>query len=301
MTGGYMPPDTAPPVAPIPSEKKTCGLVMPISSMPGCSAEHWAEVRSIIDEAVKQIEEPKFDVRLVSDADDAGVIQKRIVQNVYTSDIIVCDVSAKNSNVMFELGLRLAFDKPVVLIKDDQTDYSFDTGIIEHISYPRDLRFAKIMQFKKSLADKVLATYKASQDPQHSSFLKNFGTFHVKALAESDATPDRVVLEMLQDLQLEVGRIRRDVSRRGAYVRPPSRITTPSESDLKEVEARGRLMKLLEKYMTEQGIKDVKSLGADEKFSTWLVRELPAHAWFTSAEDFNRAIDEAISVKELIG
>jgi hypothetical protein len=34
---------------------------------------------------------------------------------------------------MFELGMRLAFDKPTVIIKDDKTDYMFDTGIIEHV------------------------------------------------------------------------------------------------------------------------------------------------------------------------
>ena len=130
-----------------PKEKSvTCGLVMPISAIDGCSADHWSEVKSIVTESIEVISEQKFVVRLVSDADDVGVIQKRIVQNIYSSDVIVCDVSGKNPNVMFELGLRLAFDKPTVIIKDDKTDYAFDTAIIEHLSYPRDLRFAKIVR-----------------------------------------------------------------------------------------------------------------------------------------------------------
>ena len=111
----------------------TCGLVMPISAIDGATADHWAEVKAIITEAVEAIDEVKFTVRLVSDADEIGVIQKRIVQNIYTSDIIACDVSGKNPNVMFELGMRLAFDKATVIVKDDKTDYSFDTGIIEHV------------------------------------------------------------------------------------------------------------------------------------------------------------------------
>jgi len=32
---------------------------------------------------------------------------------------------------MFELGLRLAFDKPAIIVKDDNTSYSFDTAPIE--------------------------------------------------------------------------------------------------------------------------------------------------------------------------
>ena len=152
------------PKGPDPIEKPaemTCGLIMPISTLDGCTAEHWAEVKSIIIEAVEAVESPTFVARLVSDADEVGVIQKRIVQNVYNSTIVVCDVSGKNPNVMFELGLRLAFDKPTVIIKDDKTEYSFDTGVIEHVPYPRDLRFAKVMEFKKRLTEKISNTYKS--------------------------------------------------------------------------------------------------------------------------------------------
>jgi hypothetical protein len=73
----------------------TCGLIMPISALDGCPAEHWSDVKTIITEAAESISDPKFVVSLVSDADDIGVIQKRIVQNTYNSDIIICDVSGK--------------------------------------------------------------------------------------------------------------------------------------------------------------------------------------------------------------
>ncbi len=55
--------------------------------------------------------------------------------------IVVCDISARNANVMFELGMRLAFDKPTVIIKDERTPYSFDISSIEHLDYPSDLRY----------------------------------------------------------------------------------------------------------------------------------------------------------------
>lgn len=182
---------------------------MPISALGECSAEHWLEVKQVIVDAVESIEELRFTPRLVSDADEVGVIQKRIIQNVYNSTIVVCDVSGKNPNVMFELGLRLAFDKPTVIIKDDKTDYSFDTGVIEHVAYPRDLRFSKIVDFKKKLADKVLHTYKASVgDPGHSPFLKSFGQFHIASLPQTETSADGVIMEMLSDLFQEVRAIK---------------------------------------------------------------------------------------------
>src|ERR1019366_7659753 len=101
-------------------------------------------------------------------------IHKTIVQNLYDNPLVICDVSSKNPNVMFELGIRLAFDKPTIIVKDDATTYSFDTASIEHIPYPRDLRFGKIVEFKAKLAGKVAATLEASKDPGYSTFLKNF-------------------------------------------------------------------------------------------------------------------------------
>jgi hypothetical protein len=112
-------------------ERVRVGIVMPIDEWDNCPSLHWTEVRTIISEAVRSIDKPTFEPSLVSQAPDVGLIQKRIVTNLYEMDIVICDVSGRNPNVMFELGMRLAFDKPVVLLKDEQTAYSFDSSPIE--------------------------------------------------------------------------------------------------------------------------------------------------------------------------
>ena len=189
-------------------QKLTCGLVMPISAIDGLMAEHWVEVQNILRESLEAIAGYECVVNLVSDADDVGVIQKRIVQNIYDSDVVVCDVSGKNPNVMFELGLRLAFDKATVIVKDDKTDYLFDTGVIEHLSYPRDLRFSQIVAFKRKLATKVVATYEAAlNDPEHSTFLKSFGKFKVAKLSEDEVSAERLLIDMVAELQGQVASI----------------------------------------------------------------------------------------------
>ena len=43
-----------------------CGVVMPISSLPGCSAEHWVEVKHILFETVLSIGGQGFTPQLVS-------------------------------------------------------------------------------------------------------------------------------------------------------------------------------------------------------------------------------------------
>ncbi len=187
-----------------PEDKKVCGIVMPISAHDTCSEHHWADVKSIISEA---IESAGFKPNLVSDAAETGVIQKRIVQNLYDNPVVVCDVSGKNPNVMFELGMRLAFDKPTIIIKDDKTSYSFDTQVIEHLGYPRDLRFGSIVDFKKKLAEKIKAIAKvSSEDPDHSVFLKNFGTFKVAKINQKEVTKDDYMLAQLEEMKELIAR-----------------------------------------------------------------------------------------------
>ncbi len=166
-----------------PEAKPTCGIVMPISEIDGCDTTHWKNVLEILKDAA---EAAGFAARLVSDSDDIGVIQANIIQSLYDSDIVLCDVSGKNANVMFELGLRLAFDKPVVVVKDDLTGYSFDTSPIEHIEYPRSLHYHKIVDFKKGLKGKLEKTCEAAKSSDHKSFLKYFGKFEVTGLSTTE-------------------------------------------------------------------------------------------------------------------
>jgi len=183
--------------------KEICGIVMPISSIDGCDESHWIDVQKVIRDSIESAE---MEARLVSDADDIGVIQKRIVQNLYDDPIIVCDVSGKNPNVMFELGMRLAFDKPTIIIKDDQTSYSFDTSPIEHLEYPRDLRFNRIIEFKEKLRGKIQNTLKkARSDQDYTPFLGHYGTFKAVTLDEKEGSVSEVLLEEFRELRLLVG------------------------------------------------------------------------------------------------
>jgi hypothetical protein len=186
-------------------ERPICGIVMPISAADGCTEAHWSEVLEIITDVA---ERAGFEANLVSNADDVGIIQKRIIQNLYDNPIVVCDVSGKNPNVMFELGIRLAFDKPTVIIKDDKTAYSFDTAPIEHIEYPRDLRFSKIVEFKQRLQEKISSTHRrAKSDERFTTFLKHFGEFKVVNLDKKEISGQDFIIEELRSVRTALRRL----------------------------------------------------------------------------------------------
>ncbi|MHC5169667.1 hypothetical protein ACVIAJ_04735 [Acinetobacter johnsonii] len=171
-------------------KRLTCGIIMPIATMSSdYTADHWSDVRYILHKA---IEKAGFIPRIVSDSEESTVIHGSIINNIYNDAIVVCDVSNKNANVMFELGMRLAFNKPVVIVKDDKTDYSFDTGNIQHEPYRKDLRHSTVEKFIDDLSRKIIKTFQASQKEDYQSFLSYFGKFEVakvenKSIAESEA------------------------------------------------------------------------------------------------------------------
>lgn len=211
-----------PEAAEVGTEKQLkCGLVMPISAIDSYSESHWAEVKKIIIEALQGT---NFTVELVSDADDVGVIQNRIVSNLYSSDIVICDVSAKNPNVMFELGMRLAFDKPTIIIKDDRTNYTFDTSVIEHIGYRSDLHYPSIVEFKTILRKKVEHTYLKSQGEGYTTFLKHFGSFKIATVPERVISSDDFVVNSLEKLTATV----RNIELKLNYAGSPTGHKSPS-------------------------------------------------------------------------
>ena len=181
----------------------TCGVIMPISGNDECDAQHWSNVKEII---FSVIEEAEMTPNLVSDSLETGVIQKSIVQNIYTNEIVICDVSCKNPNVMLELGMRLAFDKPVIIVKDDKTNYSFDSSPIFHLNYPRDLRYNLINEFRDNLLSKVVETKSGTNK---NSFLKSFGSFKVAEISSESAPISDIILDEIRGLKSALGSVAR--------------------------------------------------------------------------------------------
>lgn len=58
------------------------------------------------------------------------VIQATIINDLDAADLVIVDLTEHNPNVLFELGIRIAFDKPVCIIRASGTSAIFD---IDHM------------------------------------------------------------------------------------------------------------------------------------------------------------------------
>lgn len=268
-------------------ELEKCGIIMPISELDGCNELHWREVKNILYDAIRNA---GFEAELVSEADDVGIIQKRIIQNIYENPIVVCDVSGKNPNVMFELGLRLAFDKPTIIVKDDKTNYSFDTSPIEHLTYPRDLRYSRIVEFKEKLSLKIKGTYeKSCSDATYTTFLKNFGEFTSPKIDTKEISKEDFIIDELKQLKKELS----SYGRRQMELLDRNERFVIKERDLREREIKHEIEAIIMNELANyKNITQEYDLSEAKKiiYSNTPVKELASRIGLSSAY-LNRLID----------
>lgn len=138
---------------------KSCFVMMPISDVVGYPLGHFKDVyEQVIRPAV---EAAGYKSELATSTNSAHMIQLDIIQKVATADLCICDLSTNNPNVLFEYGIRQAFDKPTVLIKDDRTDRLFDISGFRCVDYKHSLRITEakeaIVQITSAIVDTVNA------------------------------------------------------------------------------------------------------------------------------------------------
>lgn len=120
------------------SEKPICFVVMPISDPDGYAQGHFARVyEHLLKPAIVAA---GYEPVRADDTNKTDYIVVGIIKRVVESAIVLCDYSSRNPNVMYELGIRHAFNLPVVLIKDRATEKVFDIQGLRYIEYDETLR-----------------------------------------------------------------------------------------------------------------------------------------------------------------
>jgi hypothetical protein len=88
------------------------------------------------------------------------VIQSTIVNDLLEADLVVADLSEQNPNVLFELGLRMAYDKPIALIRARGTGAIFDVdNMLRVFDYDPNLWTSTIERDLPKMADHIKASW----------------------------------------------------------------------------------------------------------------------------------------------
>lgn len=127
-----------------PKQPKRCFVIMPISDAEPYPAGHWQRVyKHLISPSCQAA---GFEPILASEIQQTNFIALDILQRIISSEIVLCDLSSRNPNVFYELGIRQAFDKPAVLIKDTITPRVFDIQGLRDVEYDHSLRIDNMFE-----------------------------------------------------------------------------------------------------------------------------------------------------------
>jgi len=143
-----------------------CFVIMPISEPENSNYEtgHFSRVyQNIIIPACKKAD---FNPVRSDDINEAECIAISILKRIQSAEMAICDISTKNANVMYELGLRHALYKPVTIIKDNMTDDIFDIYSIRSVVYNVSLRCDFVEKAIDEIAENLKNTHASPDSPQ---------------------------------------------------------------------------------------------------------------------------------------
>lgn len=144
------------------NNKPSCFVIMPISDQPEYDPSHFTLV---YDDIIKPaIELAGMEPIRADETVNTNLIQLDILRKVIESDIAICDMSAKNPNVFYELGVRQAFDRPTVLMIDETTTAPFDVSSLRYVTYSRGMKYRDVKSAIMKLADALKDTYAKRED-----------------------------------------------------------------------------------------------------------------------------------------
>ena len=98
----------------------------------------------------------------------SDMIQSTIVNDLIEADLVIADLTEHNPNVMFELGVRMAQNKPVVLMKAEGTGPLFDVdNMLRVFEYSPNLWYTTIEKDQPNLRDFIKGAWE-NRDPKRS-------------------------------------------------------------------------------------------------------------------------------------
>ena len=133
-----------------------CFVMMPISEQGDYPEEHFTKIyEQIFKPAIEDAGYQPYRV-------DENAISDHIINKIFSAiqecPMALCDLSNRNTNVLYELGLRQAYDKPVVLVQDEKTDKIFDISGISTVFYKSDRVFENVIDAREKIKKAIIDT-----------------------------------------------------------------------------------------------------------------------------------------------
>ncbi|EKO3932734.1 hypothetical protein GAW91_003388 [Vibrio fluvialis] len=183
-------------------KKPSCFVIMPIADQKGYDDGHFTLVyediiKPAIIDAGMEVEQARAD-----EVKNSNLIHLDILRKVIESDIAICDMSSRNPNVFYELGMRQAFDKPTVLIRDEDTAVPFDINGLRYVEYKKGMRHRDVVKAIADLTSMLKATYQKKDDKSEVNSLIRLMDLTAAKVQHIELTEDEKSTKLLE-IQLD--------------------------------------------------------------------------------------------------
>lgn len=145
---------------------RTCFVIMPIADHPEYEKDHFNRVYEYLIKpaCIKAGYQPYR----ADDSKASHMIMFDILKKIMDCDMAICDLSSKNANVFYELGLRQAFNKKTILITDGRDKAPFDISGFRYVPYTPSLRVDSVEREISSISEMLIETEAAPEDDVNS-------------------------------------------------------------------------------------------------------------------------------------
>ena len=215
-------------------QSNDCFIIMPISDYEGYDKGHFKKVYEDILKIA--CEKAGFNPVRADDVKQTNLIHLDILQKLIKSPMALCDLSTRNPNVLFELGLRQAFDKPTVLVQEIGTPKIFDISPLRFSEYRKELKYREVLEDQNFIAEAIKATKEATDKGEGVNSI--VGLLSLSSPASLKDVTDDDSAKMLQIIMAEMNDLRADFRqtiRKDNIVRQTSKEAEDSDMVLLQV------------------------------------------------------------------
>lgn len=239
------------------STQQECFIIMPISDHVDYEKGHFKRVYE--DIIIPACEKSDYKAVRADEVKQTDIIHLSILKKIIEAPMAICDLSTRNPNVLFELGLRQAFDKPVVLIQEKGTERIFDVSILRAYDYCKELRYNEVLKDQDTIAKMLKGTEKAFVTGEgFNSVIKLLGLARGAQIQTIDDPNEQLKMQIYQlSAQLQ------DISSELRKNRNFNSFTTPNKNNYNSIKwniRKSRIEILHEKFMDASLKKDIDQM-----------------------------------------
>jgi hypothetical protein len=185
--------------------KEKCFVIMPISDPNNYNQGHFKKIYEQI--FIPAIENAGYLPHRVDDDKSSHLIHSSIIKELIDAPMVLCDLSSRNPNVLYELGIRHAFGKPVVLVQEIGTENIFDINGINTVSYHPARVYEEVLDDQAQISTAI----KATKENQRNYSLTQLVKISSANIPNGEISNDDRITVALSSMQNELWSIRKQL------------------------------------------------------------------------------------------